>query len=237
MATLPSDNIVVGYAPGSSLQKLVTLSQRRGPEATRAQLPEAQLDQISSKLAGIRSLGFALNPTDKGLRLRPDDAPERQDSSLPAAVHAGPAQPCAGELVVRGLVRQSRHDHQAGGRPGPDDQRRGTEAGRAGRSRARHQARRPLRAASGDQALYAGPGSPLSAGVILHPRTTTAGAATLRALTKLSAGRGIKLTDTADGQQAAIRGFVVRWRAVDDVLGIGTDECRRGCRKGFDRGQ
>jgi hypothetical protein len=60
--------------------------------------------------------------------------------------------------------------------------------------------------------------------VILHPQDATAGAATLRALTKLLAGRGIKLTDTADGQQAAIRGFVVRWRAVDDVLGIGTDE-------------
>ncbi len=31
MATLPNDNIVVGYAPGSTLQKLVTLSQRSGP--------------------------------------------------------------------------------------------------------------------------------------------------------------------------------------------------------------
>ena len=39
MATLPNDNIVVGYAPGSTLQKLVTLSQRSGPEATRGQLP------------------------------------------------------------------------------------------------------------------------------------------------------------------------------------------------------
>ena len=46
----------------------------------------------------------------------------------------------------------------------------------------------------------------------------------MRALTKLLSSQGIKVTDTADGQQAAIQGFVVHWRAVDDVIGIGTDE-------------
>ena len=77
---------------------------------------------------------------------------------------------------------------------------------------------------SGDQAIFAGPGSPVSAGLILHPADAKAGATTLRALTKLLTTQGIKFTDTADGQQAAIQGFVVRWRAVDDVIGIGTDQ-------------
>ena len=76
---------------------------------------------------------------------------------------------------------------------------------------------------SGDQAVYAGPGAPVSAGLILHPTDASKGATTLRALTKLLSTQGIKFTDTADGQPAAIQGFVVRWRTVDDVIGIGTD--------------
>ena len=224
MATLPSDNIVVGYAPGSSLQKLVTLSQRRGPEATRAQLPEAQLDQISSKLAGIRSLGFALNPTDKGLRLRQTTLLNGQDSGLPA--------PFTPDLLNR-VPANSWFAASFGNLDTTIKQVAGqalTTNAAAQKQVAQVEAVLGIKLddlyalLSGDQALFAGPGSPLSAGVILHPQDATAGAATLRALTKLLAGRGIKLTDTADGQQAAIRGFVVRWRAVDDVLGIGTDE-------------
>jgi len=45
----------------------------------------------------------------------------------------------------------------------------------------------------------------------------------VRALTKLLSSQGINFTDTADGQQATIQGFVVRWRTVDDVIGIGSD--------------
>ena len=77
---------------------------------------------------------------------------------------------------------------------------------------------------SGEHALYAGPGAPLSAGLILHPADVQRGATTLRALTKLLTQQGIKFEDTADGQSAAIQGFVARWRTVDDVIGIGTDE-------------
>ena len=51
LATLSSDNIVVGYVPGSTLQKLVALAATAGPQATRGAVPQAQLDQISSKLA------------------------------------------------------------------------------------------------------------------------------------------------------------------------------------------
>jgi hypothetical protein len=61
MATLPNDNIVVGYAPRSTLQKLVTLSQRSGPEAREDSFLR-RVSQISSRSwRAIRSLGFALN--------------------------------------------------------------------------------------------------------------------------------------------------------------------------------
>ena len=69
LATLPSDNIVVGYAPGSTLQKLVTLAQTRARGHARTGAA-GSADQISSQLAGIRSLGFSLDATDKGLRTR-----------------------------------------------------------------------------------------------------------------------------------------------------------------------
>jgi Protein of unknown function (DUF3352) len=224
MATLPSDNIVVAYAPGSTLQTLVTLAQRSGPEATRGQVPEAQLNQISSELAGIRSLGFALNPTDKGLRLRQTTLLNGQDSGLPA--------PFTPDLLNR-VPANSWFAASFGNLDTTikqvADQALATNAA-AQKRVAQAEALLGIKLddlyglLSGDQAVFAGPGSPLSAGVILHPKDATAGAATLRALTKLLTAQGIKFTDTADGQQATIKGFVVRWRAVDDVLGIGTDE-------------
>jgi hypothetical protein len=76
---------------------------------------------------------------------------------------------------------------------------------------------------SGENALYAGPGAPVSAGLILHPADAAKGATTLRALTKLLTTQGIKFDDTTDGQSAVIQGFAARWRAVGDDIGIGTD--------------
>jgi hypothetical protein len=223
LATLPSDNIVVGYAPGSTLQKLVTLSQTSGPEATRGTVPQAQLDQITSKLAGIRSLGFSLDATDKGLRLRGTSLLNGSDSSLP--------EPFSPDLLSR-VPANSWFAASFGNLDANIKQ----AAGQA--LKTNPQAEKQVSQVeallgiklddlygllSGDQALFAGPGAPLSAGLILHPADAVKGATTLRALTKLLTWQGIELTDTADGQQAAIQGFVVRWRAVDDVIGIGSD--------------
>ena len=76
---------------------------------------------------------------------------------------------------------------------------------------------------SGENALYAGPGAPVSAGLVMHPADAAKGAATLRALARALATQGIKFDDTADGQSALIQGFAARWRAVGDDLAIGTD--------------
>ena len=224
LATLPSDNIVVAYAPGSTLQKLVTYSQTRGPEATRGQVPKAQLNQISSKLAGIRSLGFSVNPADKGLRIRGTALLSGSASGLP-------------EAFTPGLLDRVPANSWFAASFGNLDQTIKQAADEALKTNASAQKQVSQAEAllgiklddlyallSGDQALFAGPGAPVSAGLILHPADAKAGATTLRALTKLLTTQGIKFTDTADGQQAAIQGFVVRWRAVDDVLGIGTDQ-------------
>ncbi len=76
---------------------------------------------------------------------------------------------------------------------------------------------------SGENAIYAGPGAPVSAGLVMHPADAAKGADTLRALTRALATQGIKFDDTADGQSAVIQGFAARWRAVGDDLAIGTD--------------
>jgi hypothetical protein len=223
LATLPSDNIVVGYAPGSTLQKLVTLSQNSGPEATRGTLPQAQVNQISAKLAGIRSLGFSLNATDTGLRLRGTTLLNGDDKDVP--------QPFSPDLLQR-VPGNSWFASTFGGldtniRQAADQALNSNQGAQKQVSQVEAMLGVKLddlyALLSGDQALYAGPGAPLSAGLILHPADAARGATTLRALTKLLATQGIAVTNTADGQQAAIQGFVVHWRAVDDVIGIGSD--------------
>jgi hypothetical protein len=224
MATLPSDNIVVGYAPGSTLQKLVAYSQKRGPEAARGAVPGAQLDQISSKLAGIRSLGFALNATDKGLRIRETTLLNGKDTGLPEPFTPDLLKRVpANSWFVASFGNLDKSIKQAA------DQALTTNSG-AKQQVSQVEAQLGVKLddlyglLSGDQAIFAGPGSPLSAGLLLHPTDPKTGAATLRSLTKLLPVQGVVSTDNGNGQQAAIQGFAVRWRAVDDVLGVGTDE-------------
>jgi hypothetical protein len=223
LATLPSDNIVVGYVPGSTLQKLVTLAQTSGPAATRGTVPQAQVNQISARLAGIRSLGFSLGATDKGLRLRATTLLNGNDSSLPAAFSPDllsrvPANSwfAASFGNLDASIKQAA-DQALETNPSAQKQVSQVEALLGVKLDDLYGL------LSGDQAIYAGPGAPLSAGLILHPADAAKGATTLRALTKLLSSQGINFTDTADGQQATIQGFVVRWRTVDDVIGIGSD--------------
>ena len=224
LATLPSDNIVVGYAPGSTLQKLVAYSQQRGPEAARGAVPQAQLDQISSKLAGIRTLGFAINATDAGLQIRGTSLLNDKATGLPEPFTPGLLDRVPGNSWFAATFGNLDETiKQAAG------QALGTNAG-AQKQVSQVEALLGIKLddlyalLSGDQAVYAGPGAPVSAGLILHPTDASKAATTMRSLTKLLSSQGIKVTDTADGQQAAIQGFVVHWRAVDDVIGIGTDE-------------
>jgi hypothetical protein len=223
LATLPSDNIVVGYAPGSTLQKLVTLAQTRGPAAAQGTVPQAQLDQISAKLAGIRSLGFSLGATDKGLRLRGTTLLNGSASGVPEAFSPDLLKRVPGNS----WFAASFGNLDAGIKQAADQALKTNSEAQQQVSQVEAMLGVKLDdlygLLSGDQAIYAGPGAPLSAGLILHPADAAKGATTLRALTKLLTSQGINFTDTPDGQQATIKGFVVHWRAVDDVIGIGSD--------------
>jgi hypothetical protein len=186
-------------------------------------VPKAQLSQISSKLAGIRSLGFSLDATDKGLRLRGTTLLNGSASGLPEAFSPDLLKRVpANSWFAASFGNLDAGIKQAADqalKTNPDAQKQVSQV----QALLGIQLDDLYALLSGDQALYAGPGAPLSAGLILHPADAAKGATTLRALTKLLTTQGIKFTDTADGQQAAVQGFVVHWRAVDDVLGIGSD--------------
>jgi hypothetical protein len=224
LATLPADNLAVGYAPGSVIQKLVGLGKKNDPTGQSAAVTQGQFDKIYGKLAaGVRSFGFSVNATEKGVRAR--------WTTLYDGTQEKGSEPYSPELLSR--VPANSWFAASNGAVSDQISKAVTEA-----TKTNADAQKQISGVetmlgvklddifalfSGETALYAGPGAPVSAGVVMHPTDAEAGATTIRALTRLLTQQGIKFTDTADGQSAAVQGFAVRWRHVADVLGIGTD--------------
>ncbi|MDP9258538.1 MAG: DUF3352 domain-containing protein, partial [Actinomycetota bacterium] len=175
------------------------------------------------KLGNVRALGFSLGATDKGLRIRGTSLLEGDASDLPAAyvpelLSRVPASSWfAASFGDLGKPARSAADQALSSNPDAQKQVQQVEALLG------IKLDDVYALISGEHALYAGPGAPVSAGLILHPPDPERGATTLRALTRLLTQQGVKFEDTADGQSAAIQGFAARWRTVDDVIGIGTD--------------
>ncbi len=223
LASLPSDNIVVGYAPGSVLQKLVALGRQKDPTGSADSLSNAQFDKITEALAGVRSFGFSLGATENGLRIRGTSLLSSDSKSFstpyePALLTRVPASSwLAASFGDIGPNAKSAVDQVIASNPSAKEQVAQAEAALG------IKLDDVYALLSGEHALFAGPGAPISAGMILHPEDVQRGATTLKALTKLLTQQGIVFTDTADGQKASVQGFTVYWRAVDDVIGIGTD--------------
>jgi Protein of unknown function (DUF3352) len=223
LASLATDNILVAYAPGSVLPKLVALGRRNDPTDQTKNVSQGQFDQIIEKLGDVRSLGFSFGATDKGLRIRgttilEGDAGDRPAAYAPELLSRVPAGSWfAASFRDLGTSAKSGVDQALGANPDAKQQVTQVE------SVLGIKLDDVYALLAGEHALYAGPGAPVSAGLILHPPDPERGASTLRALTKLLIQQGIKFEDTADGQSAAIQGFAARWRTVDDVIGIGTD--------------
>jgi hypothetical protein len=223
LATLPADNLLVGYAPGSVLEQLVALGRKNDPTKRSSGVPQAQFDKLAAKLDDVRSLGMSLGATDKGMRLRGTALLTGAESDLPATyvpslLDRVPANSWfAASFGDIGSSAKTAADQALSSNPDAQQQVAQVEAMLG------IKLDDVYALISGEHALYAGPGAPLSAGLILHPADTAKGAATLKALTRLLTQQGIKFEDTADGQSALIQGFAARWRAVDDVIAIGTD--------------
>jgi hypothetical protein len=224
LSSLASDNIVVGYAPGSVLQKLVTLGRQKDPTGSTGSVTPAQFEKLTEALGSVRSFGFSLGATDKGLRLRGTALLDGGSKSL-----SSPYEPTLLSRVPAGSWFAASFGDIGTSAKSAVDQALGSNSS-VQQQIAQAEAALGIKLddvyalISGEHALFAGPGAPLSAGMILRPADVPKGAATLKALTKLLTQQGgIQFTDTPDGQSAAIQGFAVRWRAAGDVIGIGTD--------------
>ena len=210
---------------GSTLQKdrHARAESRTEGDARSGAAAGRNEDQISSRLAGIRSLGFSLDATDKGLRTRATTLLNGKGADLP--------EPFSPDLLSRVPANSwfaasfgNLGTTSAGGRSGARQQP-GRPSSRWPRSR-RPSASSWTTSTACSRAIRPstpGPARRSSAGLLLHPSDPSKGATTLRALTKLLASQGINFTDTADGRQATVQGFAVRWRSVGDVLAIGSD--------------
>ena len=237
LASLPSDNIVVGYAPGSVLQKLVTLGRQKDPTGSTDSLSNAQFDKITEALAGVRSFGFSLGATENGLRIRGTSLLSSDSKSFstpyePTLLTRVPASSwLAASFGDVGVNAKSAVDQVIASNPSAKEQVAQAEAALG------IKLDDVYALLSGEHALFAGPGAPVSAGMILHPEDVQRGATTLKALTKLLTQQGIVFTDTADGQKASVQGFTVYWRAVDDVHRHRHRPERRRRRQGLDRRQ
>jgi hypothetical protein len=216
MSKLASDNIVVGYAPGSTLPKLLAAGRKSARGIT-----QAQISQLAPNLAAVRSLGLSFGATENGLRLRGTVLLNSDASGLPAEY-----TPALLERVpASSWLAASFGDLSANAKSG-------VEQVLASNPDAKAQVQQVESALGvtlddvyaligGEHALYAGPGAPVSAGLILKPADLARGTATLRALTRLLAQQGIEIKDTGAGQSAVIQGFTAHWRTVDDVIGVG----------------
>ena len=173
----------------------------------------------------MRSLGFSLGATDKGLRMRGTIAARRRREEpvrpyAPTLLSRVPASSWFAASFGDAGTQRARTPSTRRSRP----TRTRSSRSRRSRPRSASSSTTSTRCSRGEHALYAGPGAPLSAGLILHPADVERGAATLKALTQAAdpAGHhGRRTPPTAS--RPTIQGFAARWRAVDDAIGIGTD--------------
>jgi hypothetical protein len=219
MSKLATDNIVVGYAPGSTLPKLVAMGRKSAQGITQAQIG----GQLTSQLAAVRSLGFSFGATDKGLRIRGTTLLNADAGSLPADY----SPTLLDRIPASSWLAASFGDVGANAKNAVDQALAANPDAKTGAQQVQALLGVSLddiyALLGGEHALYAGPGAPVSAGLILHPSDPARGATTLRALTRLLSQQGTKVSDTSDGQSAVIQGFTARWRTVDDDIGVGTD--------------
>ncbi len=219
MSKLATDNIVVGYAPGSTLPKLVAKGQKSAKGISQVQIG----GQLTSQLDSVRSIGFSFGATDKGVRIRgttllSGDASDQPAEYTPTLLERVPASSWLAASF--GDVGANAKNAVAQALAANPDAKTQVQQVQSVLGVTLDDIYALL---GGEHALYAGPGAPVSVGLILHPADPARGATTLRALTRLLAQGGTKVSDTANGQSAMIQGFTAQWRTVDDDIGIGTD--------------
>ena len=231
LAELPKDNLVVGYVDGPALAQLADVALAQA--GTRAPQGSAQqLEQLRSQLAAFRAASFSFGAEDHGFRFRAATLLDKakaaaagltQKPFTPSLLGNVPATAFAYAGFQNLGPSLQRLLQQASATPGVGGQVQSLEQ-QSGISLAGDLV--PL--LSGEHALFAGAGTPFSAGLLLHPADPAKGAETLRKLTaavaKQAPGFQPAPLPSGTGERVTVQpGLAVQWRKAGDVLAISND--------------
>ena len=228
MKTLPDENILVGYVSPTALQQLGQAAKAQQGAAGSA-LSTKQMDQALASYQAVKGVAYSLDATTGGFRLR---SSVRLDEAKLATLGGLAKQYQSFEPTLLARVPSTAYFAASFQNLGP--MLKTAYGAILEQPTVKTQVAQfetllgvklddLVALTSGEHAIYVGPGLPASGGLLLKPADAAKGAATLRALTKLLATRGIVVHDTGDGQDATLGTLSGRWRSVDGVVAIGTD--------------
>ncbi len=242
LAAAPDNSLAIGYVNGPQLSQIFQLALAAGQQAASAAggaaagaagaVSDAQLEKARQAVAAIESISFSFGATDKGFVgntfVRADQAKLQSlglitgKSYSPTLADAAPADSFAylsfADLgpMVQGVLAQL-----------PAEQKAQVDQALGGLSLVGLDLVKdivPL--TSGEHGVFVAPGTPVSAGLLLHPADAAAGAATLRKVTGLlGPTTGLTFADTTGGQEAAAPdgSMKVSWQRNGDALLIGVN--------------
>ncbi len=234
VATLPEDNVLVGYADGAKIAQLVGTAIEAGTAgAAGAKLPTAQVDQALSQLEAIRAIAFSAGADDGGFRMRAstllDEAKAKQLGTMEAAelklLDHAPADalvfagtPGAGEALDKAITDATAANPEVA---------QGIAGIEAMTGLSVQNDIVPL--LSGEVGAYVSGGAPAKGAVLLLPKDATAAAASLTKITAAISKQGGAEAPTfapapsGTGQVAKVDGHVVSWAQDGDLIALGFD--------------
>jgi hypothetical protein len=230
LAALPKDNMAVGYVDGAQLATLAQLAtaqaSSRGVQA--GGVSPKSLDSLTTQLKGVRALAFALTPEDQGVRFRfaellSNDAPATLtdvkqfspslEANVPSDAYLYLGFQDLGPTLKNALTSLGQSQAKL-------TQTFSALQAQTGISFDNDLV--PL--LSGEHAIYAGPGLPFSAALLLKPADASAGEATMRKITAaLTKQGGVAFTDANGGQTTQLSGIAAGWRRAGDLLAVSND--------------
>ena len=237
LATLPEDNVLVGYADGAKVAQLAgtaieAATASAGSESTKM-VPPAQIDQALSQLEAIRAIAFSAGADDGGFRLRASTLLDEEKAKALGGMEAAELKLLdrapADALVFAGVpglgdALDKAITNATAANPEVAQGIAGVEA-MTGLSVQNDIV--PL--LSGEVGGYVSGGAPVKGAVLLLPSDAAAGAASLTKITAAISKAGGPEAPTfapapsGEGQVAKVDGHDLSWTRDGDLIALGFD--------------
>ena len=240
LATLPSDNLMVGYVSTAGMQAYATYMEQKQAQTAGAAaalnpiggvaagaIGADQYSQIKKQLAAQKAIAFSFDATADGFRFRTTSRIDEAKAKELAGANYTAYKPVlldrvpANSWLALSFQNLGPTLKTAYGAilDRPETKTKLTQFEALTGTKLDDL----VALTSGEHALYVGPGLPASGALLLHPADATAGGETIKKLTALAAKTGkTPVTDVKGGQEIAVRpGFNAAWRQSGDVLGLG----------------